>query len=308
MDAHNEKISGPLLGLGVFILLTMGSLLLPASWFGIESAKKTYSRVDLSDLNLGDVANDRDADGSISWKELVTDSLSPEEIARLENQKPDAKVIADLNDQNNLTASFSKNLYAASAYLAKNQLNDPLAEQETLNQLMFLEAQKMLPRTYQLNDLNIATSEDKDSIRKYGNSIASILPNIISEESLSGDVTSIQTYVETQDAKALEYIQGDAERVTLRLKELENLPVPLSAATSHVLLLDRVSLYRDIIHNLSRAEEDPIRSALSIKKHPEAMANVLRMYSQFSTYFDGRGIVFNSQEPGYVFTVGYTFK
>lgn len=308
MDTHNEKISGPLLGLGVLILLTIGALLLPASWFGVEPAKKTYSRVDLSDLNLSDIANDGDADGSISWKELVTDSLRPEDIAQLENQKPDASVIANLNDQNNLTASFSKNLYAASAYLAKNQLNDPLAEQEALNQLISLEAQKMIPRTYQLSDLNVVTSESKELMKKYGNSVASILQNIISEESLSGDVTSIQTYVETQDAEALEYIKRDAEKVSLQLRELERLSVPLSAATSHVLLLDRVSLYRDIIYNLSLAEEDPIRSALSIEKHPQAMANVLRMYSQFSTYFDGRGVVFSSKEPGYVFTVGYTFK
>ncbi len=308
MDTHNEKISSPLLGLGVLILLTIGALLLPASWFGIEPAKKTYSRVDLSDLNLSNIANDGDADGSISWKELVTDSLRPEDIAQLENQKPDASVIANLNDQNNLTASFSKNLYAASAYLAKNQLNDPLAEQEIINQLINKESEKVLPAEYTLKDMVLATNEDKKSIRSYGNEVSSILGDMITQSRITKDFEGLTSFLNSNNEADLAPLQEDAKRVDAKLSRLLSLPVPMSAATYHVLILTRVAAYRDTLYNLSKASEDPVRAMLFIQKYPETTLSALKVFSALSPYFDIQNVVFSPKEPGYVFTVGYTLK
>jgi hypothetical protein len=308
MDTHDQKVSGPLFGLGLLILATIGVSLLPASWFGIKPARKTYARVDLSNLSLDAIAQDSDKDGSISWKELVTDSLSLSDLAQIEGKKPDPAVIADLNDPNNLTASFSKNLYTVSAYLSKNQLNDPLAEQEVINQLIAKEAVKMVPKEYTLKDIAVAKTENRESIKAYGNSVASLLAGLITEKTIADDFSSVQGYIETQDKSALEAITKDHAKVSALLDKLVALPAPLSAATYHILMIERISLYKDTLYNLSKVDGDPVRSTLSIQQYPEVILKTLRIYSQLSSYFDTQNIVFTSKDPGYVFTVGYTLK
>lgn len=308
MDTHNDRIPGPLFGIGALVLLTFGASLLPASWFGIGPVQRKYITTDLSALSLDDVVRDADRNGSIGWRELVTESLDPSTLDELKNQKPDPETIEALNNPNNLTASFSKNLYAASAYFSKNPLQDPLAEQEVINQLLEKEAEKIVPQKYTLKEINIAKTESKESIKTYGNQVASILQRVISEKSIVDDFSSVQGYIETQDKTALEPITKDSEKVRSLVEELLKMPVPLSAATYHVMMLERVSLYRDTLYNLSQIEKDPVRSTLSIKQYPEIIVQTLRIHTQLANYFDSKNVIFTSKEPGYVFTVGYTLK
>lgn len=308
MDTHNDRIPGPLFGIGALVLLTFGASLLPASWFGIGPAQRKYITTDLSALSLDDVVRDADRNGSIGWRELVTESLDLSTLDELKDQKPDPETIEALNNPNNLTASFSKNLYAASAYFSKNPLQDPLAEQEVINQLLEKEAEKIVPQKYTLKEINIAKTESKESIKTYGNQVASILQRVISEKSIVDDFSSVQGYIETQDKTALEPITKDSEKVRSLVEELLKMPVPLSAATYHVMMLERVSLYRDTLYNLSQIEKDPVRSTLSIKQYPEIIVQTLRIHTQLANYFDSKNVIFTSKEPGYVFTVGYTLK
>ena len=310
MDTPHGKNFGPVLTLIVLAILTVGTSFLPASWFGVQPARKTYTKIDLSSISLGEVAEDSDTNGEISWRELVTTSLDPSFISEVEgeDEKPDPKVIASLNDPNNLTASFSKNLYSASAYFSKNQLNDPLAEQEVLTQLMAQEAEKVTPAVYGFKDIRVAKTEDKESIRAYGNAVATILNDMITQDQIVKDMESITKFIDTKSASDLIPLTQDYERVAAKLEKLLSLSVPLSASTYHVVALTRVAAYRDVLYNLSQAEADPLRTTLFIQKYPDTTVSTLGTFSALSPYFDIKNIVFTSKEPGYSFTVGYTLK
>lgn len=304
--ARNRSALFILLGI---LMVTVVFSFLPASWFGIKPLRNTHQRVDLSALSLDGVARDTDKDGSISWKELVTDSLSASDIAEMEKgEQIDPEVVANLNDPNNLTASFSKNLYTASAYLSKNQVSDPASQQDVVNQLIAQEASKITTKQYSLSDINVAKTESKESIKAYGNSVATILQSMISEKSITDDFSSVQGYIETQDKEALVPISKDYIKVKTSFDKLLSLSVPLSAATYHTMVLNRVGEYRDTLYNLSQIETDPMRAMLLIQKYPEITLKTLRIYAQLSNYFDTKNIVFTSKDPGYVFTVGYTLK
>lgn len=304
--ARNRSALFILLGI---LMVTVVFSFLPASWFGIKPLRNTHQRVDLSALSLDGVARDTDKDGSISWKELVTDSLSASDIAEMEKgEQIDPEVVANLNDPNNLTASFSKNLYTASAYLSKNQVSDPASQQDVVNQLIAQEASKITTKQYSLSDINVAKTESKESIKTYGNSVATILQSMISEKSITDDFSSVQGYIETQDKEALVPISKDYIKVKTSFDKLLSLSVPLSAATYHTMVLNRVGEYRDTLYNLSQIETDPMRAMLLIQKYPEITLKTLRIYAQLSNYFDTKNIVFTSKDPGYVFTVGYTLK
>lgn len=308
MDTPHEKPFGPILAIGALVLLTLIASIVPASWFGIRPLKHTYGKIDLSDISLSEITEDADKDGSISWKEVITENLSPSEIAEAESKKPDPVAIAALNDPNNLTSSFSKNLYTVSTYLSKNQLNDPAAEQEVLNQLIAEEAAKIIPTMYTNKDVRVAKTEDKISVRAYGNSVASILEDMITEARIVEDFSSVASFVDTKDESDLVPLVKDYERVDAKLKKLLALSVPLSAASFHVIALNRVATYRDLLYNLSKAESDPIRATLFIQKYPETVISTLLVFKDVSPYFNLKNIVFTSKEPGYPFTVGYTLK
>ena len=294
----------------LFILFTVIGLtllvgFLPASWFGITPFQPTYTKINLTEASLRDVIPDTDTDGTISWKEFVLANAGDEALPQ---GTPDSSVIADLNDPNNLTASFSQNLYVTSSYLAKNNLNNAQAEQEVINRLIEEEAAKLQKTTYGLGDIVTTEPETKAAMKKYGNAVAPILDTIINEASLTDIFFGIQAFTETNDPEAITLIEKELVKIDAGLKKLLALPIPLSAATYHLSAINRVAAYKDLVHNFSKAASDPLRASISVGEYPDTTVQTLRIYDNLAGYFDVQGVVFSSGEPGYVFTVGYTLK
>jgi hypothetical protein len=73
-------------------------------------------------------------------------------------------------------------------------------------------------------------------------------------------------------------------------------------------MINRVSAYVDTLVNLAMVQEDPVRATLFIDRYIESIATAVGSYKELSNYFLLQNIVFSQNEPGYVFTVGYTFK
>lgn len=308
MPEETSKASKPLIIIGALVLLLMASAFIPARWLGVQPQKSGYTPIDFSKLNaVESYAHDIDGSGQISWKELIgSTEYGPEAIAEAESLKPDPKEIAALNDPNNLTASFSKNFYIASTYLTNNNVEDPSAQQSVLNQLIEEEAGKLTPTTFTFSDLSTTKTETKESIRTYGNSVATILDGVLTKESLTAVFGGMEHFIETNDAASLVPITKESERIHTKLQKLRELSIPLSAATYHIQVLNGVAEYADMLQNLSQAKTDPLRATLAFKNYTETSAGVLRVYSRLSPYFDIKKVVFSSKDPGYVFTVGYT--
>jgi len=308
MDTLTPQKNLPLLFLGGLVLLTIATAFIPAKWFGIEPKAVTRARLDFSSISPSDVANDTNNDNAISWKELIESTLGPTERSEFEGKEADPKVIAELNDPNNLTASFSKNLYVASTYLSQDPNVTEETKQDVISQLIQQEAAKITPTTYGFKDLNIASAESKASIKLYGNTLAGLLENLITEQSIIDGAGAIEAFLSSQNEKDLTPLEKERSKVDATLKKLLALSAPISASTYHALAVNRVATYRDTLDNLSQAGDDPIRATLFIDKYPEVLVSTLRIHNELSTYFDTQNITFLGTEPGYVFTVGYTLK
>lgn len=306
---HEEKkFSTPLFGLGLIVVLTFLAGIVPASWFGIQPAQKNYARIDLSSVAVEDIARDRDKNGEITWKEIVTESIAPSELDTMGKKEADPKVIARLNDPDNLTSSFSKNLYLASTYLSKNGVSDAQAQQEVMDQLIAQEASKISVKTYTLEDLTLAKSESKASVKAYGNSVASILGNLITETTIMDTIGSIQAYLETKDPEALPPLEKERSVVETKLKKMLELPIPPSSQLYHILAVNKLSAYLSMLSALSGIQEDPLKASLFVDNYPYVMLSVLQTYTNLGNYFNVQNVIFSSKDPGYVFTVGYTLK
>ena len=287
--------------LGSLLVLVLFTLIIPASWLGGKPANKHYTRLDLSYTGISEEIKDPD-----TWKGLVTSNLKPEQVKKLETQKPDPEVIKLLNDPNNLTASFSKNLYVTSSYMARGKGTTPEEQQQVLDDLMKQEALKIVPTVYEFKDIKVTAKEDKGSVRKYGNDIASILKNVVTEKTIKDNFGGIASYTKSKDSADLVAVTKDYQRIDIILKKLADLPVPPSSTLYHLQAINQLATYRDVLFNLSKVDTDPIRATIVVEKYQESMMGALYIYSNLAQYFNLQNIVFTGKEPGYVFTVGYT--
>ena len=291
-------VLGYLLG---FVIIT---LVVPARWLGMKPVERHYSRLDLSYKG----APSQEIKDGDTWKGLVTSNLGPKEVKKLEVQKPDPVMIKSLNDPDNLTASFSKNLYVTSSYMARDKNTTAEQQQQILNNLVAQEATKIIPTVYTLKDVKVASKEDKNSIRKYGNDVATILKNVVTEKTIRDDFGGVTSYTTSKNSADLVAITKDSARIDAMLNKLTTLSVPPSATLYHLKAINQLATYRDVLFNLSKVDTDPIRATIMLEKYQETMIGALRMYANLGKYFDLQGIAFTGKEAGYVFTIGYTLQ
>lgn len=311
MEAKTNQTYRSLVVLGIVILLILLSAITPAKWLGVEVKKKPYNKLDLTVMTSpSEFADDTNNDGKIGWNEIVESTLknSTTSLSQI-NQKPvDQKVIEELNDPNNLTSSFSKNVFLATAYLKEKGITDEATKQEAVNYLIAQEASKIIVTNYTLKDIKVSKSESKDSIKTYGNTIAPIIKDLISSKIITDDITSLSTFVSTKEEKDLLPILNNKKRVGGLIQKLLIVEVPNSAISYHLLTLNRLASYSDLLDNLSKSGSDPVRGTLMVDKYQNVILLVIRIPNQFYNYFNMQNIVFNIKDYGYIFTYGFNYN
>lgn len=311
MDEQKIHTKNAIVVFGFLIVIIGLSAVIPAKWLGGAQKKEEHFRLDLSAISLPqEVAKDSNSDGTVSWKEIMDDTLqaTPEQLAELKKIPVDPKVIEELNDPNNLTSSFSKNLYLTAAYLDKNNITDQKTKDEALAKLMQEEKDKITSETYDYKDINVAKTETKESIKAYGNAVASILQETITEEITKKDVYAIVTYTESKNKDDLKDLLIHKKKLDELLKKLLAVSVPQSFSIYQIITLNKIAAYRDVVEAFSKADSDPLRATIMINMYPEKTLPLFRLYKMFSNEFLSRNIVFSSKESGYVFTTGYSLN
>jgi len=294
--------------LGALVLITVAGAIIPASWFNVDNKNQP---LDLTSVNAVNVTpKDKNTNQPLTWKQLAESALSdqPEVLTQLQSAPIDTETISQLNDEENLTASFSKNLYVASAYLKENNITDEDSKQNVINQLIEQEAAKIVPTVYSYKDINVAQTESKTSIKTYGNTVASLFSATLTEKSLADDISALKDFLKTKSGDSITPIKRDHDRVSAMLQKLLKVSVPPSAVVYHLSAINKISEYNDTLSNVSKMETDPLRANLALKKYTDVVFSTTGVYQNLSDYFNIKNIVFSSKESGYMFTVGYTPK
>jgi hypothetical protein len=293
----------------IFIAFIGITALTPAKWLGVNPKKEVHTRIDISNLSSPkEVATDANGDGVISWKEIISENtkVSTSTLEEIKSIPVDPKTIAELNDPNNLTASFSKNLYVATAYFKKNNITDPKITGDAVTQLMADEAKKIKPTIYAYKELNVAKTESKESIKQYGNTIAPLLKELFTKKIIGGEMSTIYSFAKTKQESDLLPLVKNTKRVDIILQKLLKVSVPPSAVSYHILAVNRITAYRDILDNLSKASSDPVRATSVLDKYINAVILTLHIFGKFTEYFNANNTAFSPSEGGYIFTAGYT--
>ncbi len=313
MSPDRKDISRSYMFFALLIAVFIMSAFVPASWFGVETRKNGYTPIDFTQLRASDVDTyDNDDDGKVTWEELTRSTKYGDAIiAEAKNNPPSAETLAALNDPNNLTSSFSKNIYLASNQIINAGGVSAEEQQKIIEELITQEAQKVTSKKYLYSEIRVASSESRDTIKAYGNTVATIIQGIITEGTITKDAEALAAFASSQDQEGVSDIirlKTESARIDAILKKLLALSVPPSASLYHITMLNQITLYRDVLLDLSKGVSDPIRAKIALDKYPDTLVGTLLIYKKLSEYFTLKNIVFNANESGYVFTIGYTLE
>lgn len=300
---HTTKPALVILGLTFGIIAL--SAFVPASWFGIapQTVTKEYDLSMLQEESTPDAKNP--AKPTSNWRELLQKNYNevaadiPQPEITDEEQK---KIDAQLNDPNNLTASFMKNSYVASAYLKENNITDEKIQTEMIHSLVDQEKEKIVVKVYTQKDIHIANKETKTTIFYYGNALGAEMKKADTYKLGDTDIKDLQSYSDSKDSKHLAALAKKRDGLANTIKALLAMQVPPSASSYHILALNKLSEYYTTLDNFAKAEEDPLRASIALKEYLPNLRSLFGALNAMRGYFRDSGIVYSKNDPGYVFS------
>ncbi len=265
-----------------------------------EGSKKTPLVLRTSD-ELRLLSSDRDGNDVEDWRDLVLGSLSTTTEAAFARAEPNKEAEARLADKNNVTASFSKNIFTVAAYASNNP---NLSEDEKTNLVadaVRTEAPKTQPKVYTTSDLRIAASNSFDAKILYGNTMALLLEKANKGGLGSNDLLLLQTYTEKGDPELLAPLASKKVKVDQILEEMLTVSVPSSALVFHLRLINSVSAFSATLDGFARADSDPLRSLAFLNTYQETITKLYSSMNDLQDYFTLENVPFQSSDPGYIF-------
>jgi hypothetical protein len=291
--------------IGSVVFLMVLLFVVPADSVGLKrpNQKKLILK---SSEELAVLQGDADKNGTPDWRDMLINNMSPtlkEEASKAVVTNSSKK---NLEDPNNLTSSFAKNIYTSSVYVSQKG-NLTQAQQEELGAKIAQEASsKLVFTTYSLNDLHIIKDDSQNAIKKYGNELGTIYTKTSSGNITRDDIAIIEAYNVNKDASVLEAFVVKKNVLETAITSLLALPVPTPVASYHLRLINKLSDYKIIIDNLSQLDTDPVRALIAFDSYLPVIKSLSSSFSGMQGYMKSEGITFSSSESGYILLEGYT--
>ncbi len=293
--------------LSFLVLLMATTFIIPARWVGVTPSNTKRSPLILkSTEELTVLTKDKDRNNNPDWRDLLLETTSSSTVGVASKYVVTEADKVRLNDPNNITASFSKNLYTVSSYAKKSGQMTQAEQQAIVSELITKESEKISAKIYTLDDIKIATSETTASKRTYGNELGKIFKKALAFKLDIIDLDKIKAYSTSKDPAILESFVVKKNNATVIINELLKLSVPGSAAPYHLLIINRLSAYISILESFTTSKEDPVRTTIAFNKFLPTVKALFSSLENMSLYFKLENITFTKDEPGYVLTTGYT--
>lgn len=295
--------------LGSLLLVVIISLLLPAKWIGYTpSTGKRAPLILKSTDELAVLQKDTDRNSSPDWKDLLVETTSASTSRIATTYTVTEEATKRLSDPNNMTASFSKNLYTVSSYAKKQGSMTETEQQKIVSNLVTKESEKINVTTYTILDIKTAPTETAATKKAYGNELGKIFKKATGFKLDIIDFDKLQAYSKSNDPNTLSSLVIKKNNAKIIIDDLLKMNVPSSASPYHLLLVNRLSAYVSVLENLTSAKNDPMRATLAFNNYTSVVQTLFSALSNLQLYFKLEEITFNTNEPGYVLDSRYTIK
>ncbi len=298
-----------LIVLGFVVIMIVITLIMPAQWVGIKSSTSKRAPLVLkSSEELAVLTKDNDRNSNPDWRDLLieTTSTSTSKVAsEYVVSEEDKKRLAD---PNNLTASFSKNLYTVSSYAKKNGEMSAAEQQDIVANLIEKESTKIAIVTYTVYDIKTLSTDNAQNKKTYGNELGKVFKEAVGFKLNEMDLDKVKAYNTSKDKSILASIVIKKNNAKKILEKLLAMTVPPSAVSYHLLLVNTLSEYMSTLDNLSQADTDPVRAMIVFNNYPETINALYSALTNLQLYFKLSDVTFSQNEPGYVLNSGYTME
>lgn len=292
---------------GTVLFLLGLTFIVPARYVGLEpKAKKHDPLVLKTSYELAGLQGDKDKNGIPDWKDVINETMSTTTKASIGTKTLDPEVKKRLDDPNNLTSSFSKNIYIASAYAEKKGTLTEKQKDELAATVLEAEKSKITSKIYELDELTLQKDETTASIKEYGNALGTVYKKALASNATENDVAILKAYIETKDSKVLAGLVVKKNVISTALATLVSMRVPISASPYHLVMVNRISEYVTVLDNIAKVDTDPIRATLAFNAYVDTMRTLHASFSALQNYFLIQGIVFSKDEAGFSLTSEYT--
>ena len=155
---------------------------------------------------------------------------------------------------------------------------------------------------YTLNNLNLSSKNDDEFIRSYGNALGEIFARYANKQDYPYDEVAIfGEAIETKNPSGL----AKLEFVSLAYKNLTEdlfaIETPMSAAQSHLALVNGYGMLSETVGAMRFFFEDPLRGGLAYETYVGQTALNQVAFFNIMLYFENKNIVFTEDEPGSLF-------
>lgn len=308
---HDQQMTTKraLIVLGFLIVLVGVSLVIPAKWVGVTPPRTRHAPLVLKSYeDLAALKKDTDRNDNPDWKDLLLQTTNASTTAAAGAYAVTEEDKKRLNDPNNLTSSFSKNIYTVSAYAEKNGAMTQAEQQTIVSGLITKEAEKITTKKYEITDVKIASTENEATKKAYGNELGRIYKKGIAFKLDLVDLDKIKAYSTSKDPSTLASLTIKKNNTKLIIDELLKVSVPRSAAPYHLLIINRLSAYASVLENLTTGETDPVRSMIAFNAYLPAVKALFSSLQSMQQYFKLEEITFSDSEPGYIMNSSYTMN
>ena len=232
---------------------------------------------------------------STDWKQQFfsisssTLSLNSNSSSSLESNKPLT-----------LTDTVGRDFFARYIELKQNNLdtNQQLVQGVIDQTIANAQTGATQGKVYTLSDLNLSSDTSSDSIKKYGNLVASVLIKYSPSKS-AADVA----YSAFNDSNMSELSQIDSIVTSFNTISglLIKVPVPQPLASNHLDLINQISAMATISQSLRNIEGDPMQSIVALGSYDKTQVNIISYLLNIKTYLVKNNISYGSTEPGLLF-------
>lgn len=289
--------------LGSLLLLVGLSLVVPARYVGIKKPKQAKLNLNINQ-DLIALQQDTDNNGSSDWRDMINRQMSTTTKEVAKKTVVDEAAKKRLDDPNNITASFSKNLYTATAYVKdKGELS--VAEQDALAaSIVDQETAKLTSKSYEVTDLHLVKNETDASRKAYVNSLGTIYKKNNVSKLTVNDIPTMTAFTTNKDASVLQSFVVKKDIIDTIVTQLLAMNIPYSAAAYHLLLVNSLSQYSSMLDNLSKGGDDPLRAALAFKSYTLTIKDIYSALTSMQNYITLEEITFIPSDPGYILVSG----
>ena len=152
--------------------------------------------------------------------------------------------------------------------------------------------------TYTSADLSLQ-NDTASGVRQYGNDIAQVIMRNVpttQENELSMLERGLQG-----DESAFKDLDAIIENYRTIVEEALALPVPKSAVSVHLKLINSLATTAGVVAHLRNVSEDPLGALVALEQYPDAGGKVIESFQGLASFFSTKQIVFVAGEPWHTF-------